>query len=109
MTRYVFDETHARQGRRAIATDIDLRAFAFEEKDGAPRRHLEFLLVVAHRETGEFFRYDQRIDMKLLPATTRERLSQQLVPGAPRLRARARATTRPRSWCATSTPAGWAR
>jgi hypothetical protein len=25
--------------------------------------------VVAHRETGEFFRYDQKIDLKLLPAT----------------------------------------
>src|SRR5262249_470073 len=36
---------------------------------------LEFLLVVVHRETGEFFRYDQKIDMNLLPAT-RQRIAQ---------------------------------
>jgi hypothetical protein len=35
--------------------------------------------VTAHRETGEFFRYDQKVDMKLLPAT-RERLRKTWFP-----------------------------
>jgi hypothetical protein len=35
--------------------------------------------VVAHRETGEFFRYDQQVQMKLLPAT-RERFGKSWFP-----------------------------
>jgi len=40
---------------------------------------LDFLIVVAHRETGEFFRYDQKIEMNLMPAT-KERLAAQWFP-----------------------------
>ena len=41
-----------------------------------------FLLVVAHRESGEFFRYDQQVNMTLLPAT-RERLTRLWFPITP--------------------------
>jgi hypothetical protein len=40
---------------------------------------VEFLLVVAHRETGEYFRYDQKVEMKLQPAT-RDRLARYWFP-----------------------------
>jgi VWFA-related protein len=74
MTAYVFDETLLGKASVVVAADIDVRGFAFEERDGRAYDTLEFLLVVAHRETGEFFRYDQKVEMKLLPAT-RERLT----------------------------------
>jgi VWFA-related protein len=74
MTAYIFDETLLGKASVLIATDVDVREFGFEEKEGRFQDTLEFLLVVIHRETGEFFRYDQKIDMNLLPAT-RQRLT----------------------------------
>jgi VWFA-related protein len=69
MTSYVFDETLLGKASVLVATDVDVRQFAFQEKEGRFQDTLEFLLVVVHRETGEFFRYDQKIDMNLQPAT----------------------------------------
>lgn len=79
MTAYVFDETLLGKASVMIATDVDVSGFAFEEKDGRSLDTLEFLMVVAHRETGEYFRYDQKVEMKLLPAT-RERLGKTWFP-----------------------------
>jgi VWFA-related protein len=69
MTAYSFDETLLGKAAVVVATDVDIRSFSFEEKEGRFLDTAEFLLIVAHRETGEFFRYDQKVDMKLLPAT----------------------------------------
>jgi VWFA-related protein len=97
MSSYVFDETLMGKASAVVTTEVNIDGFAFEEKDvtipavdpktaspnpngtpasAAPERKekrfvdtLEFLLVVAHRDTGEFFRYDQKVDMKLLPET----------------------------------------
>jgi hypothetical protein len=74
MTAYVFDETLLGKASVVVATDVDVREFGFEEKDGRFQDTLEFLMVVAHRESGEFFRYDQKIEMNLQPST-RARLS----------------------------------
>jgi VWFA-related protein len=79
MTSYVFDETILGKASVMIATDVDIAGFTFEEKEGRFLDTLEFLLVVAHRETGEFFRYDQQVQMKLLPPT-RERLGKSWFP-----------------------------
>jgi hypothetical protein len=57
-----------------VATEVDVKGFQFAEEDGRFVDTIEFLLIAAHRETGEFFRYDQKVDMKLLPET-REKLS----------------------------------
>jgi hypothetical protein len=62
-----------------VATEVDVGKVDFEEKEGRQVAELEFLLVVAHRETGEFFRYDQGVNMRLLPET-RERLSKLWYP-----------------------------
>src|SRR6185503_4835379 len=67
MTSYVFDETLLGKASVLVATDVDVKGFAFNEEEGRFKDTLEFLLVVAHRESGEHFRYDQRVDMKLLP------------------------------------------
>ena len=79
MTAFVFDETLMGKASALVATDVDVREFAFQEDEGRFVDSLEFLLVVAHRETGEFFRYDQKIEMRLQPST-KERLSNTWFP-----------------------------
>jgi VWFA-related protein len=79
MTAHVFDETLLGKANVLLSADVDVANFAFQEQEGRQVDTLEMLMVVAHRETGEFFRYDQKVDMKLLPAT-RERLKTQWFP-----------------------------
>ena len=63
-----------------VATDVDLRDFAFEEQ-GRARSSTRWSSCwwSPHLQSGEFFRFDQKIDMKLLPAT-RERLGKTWFP-----------------------------
>ena len=79
MTHFVGDERTLGKAAVLIATEVDIRALEFEEKEGRSLADLEFLLVVAHRESGEFFRYDQGVSMKL-QASTRERLNRLWYP-----------------------------
>ncbi len=79
MTDFVMDEKALGKANVLIATDIDTNAVDFEQKEGRSYGDLQLLLIVAHRESGEFFRYDQGVNMKLLPAT-RERLSRSWYP-----------------------------
>ena len=79
MIAYVFNETLLGKASTLVATEVDLRPFAFEEQEGRFVDTVEFLLVVAHRETGEFFRYDQKVEMRL-QAETRERLARTWFP-----------------------------
>ena len=79
MTAYVFNETLLGKASTLVATEIDLRPFAFAEQEGRFVDTVEFLLVVAHRESGEFFRYDQKVEMRL-QAETREKLSRSWFP-----------------------------
>ena len=79
MTSYVFDETLIGKSQAVIATDLDVRSLTFEERENRFHDTVELLLVVAHRETGEYFRYDQKIELKL-QATTRERLQKTWFP-----------------------------
>jgi VWFA-related protein len=79
MTDFVLDEKALGKASVLIATDIDTNAVDFEQKDGRSYGDLQLLLIVAHRESGEFFRYDQGVNMKLLPIT-RERLSHSWFP-----------------------------
>lgn len=69
LTSYVFDETLLGKATSILHADVDLSAFSFNFKDDRYSDTLEFLLVVAHRETGEFNRYDQKIEMNLRPET----------------------------------------
>ena len=74
MTHFIGDERTLGKAAVLVATEVDIRALQFEEKEGRSIADLQFLLVVAHRESGEFFRYDQGVAMKLQPST-RERLN----------------------------------
>lgn len=73
---HVMDETLLGKARVLVSADVDLSSFGFEQKEDRFAGTLEFLLVVAHRETGEFFRYDQKYEMNLKPETRRKLDSQ---------------------------------
>jgi VWFA-related protein len=79
MTHHVGAEEMLGKAKVLIATEIDVRSLHFEEVEGRYRASVEFLLVVTHRESGEFFRWDQTVDMNLRPST-RERLSREWFP-----------------------------
>jgi VWFA-related protein len=74
MTAYVREETAPRKAKVVVATDVDVRDLAFGESEGRITGTLEYLLAVVRLGTGEYFRYDEKADLKLLPAT-RERLA----------------------------------
>jgi VWFA-related protein len=74
MTHFVGDEKSLGKAAVLVTAEVDIRALEFEEAEGRSLGDLQFLMVVAHRASGEFFRYDQGVSMKLQPAT-RERYS----------------------------------
>jgi VWFA-related protein len=74
MTHFVGDEKSLGKAAVLVTAEVDIRAMEFEESEGRSLGDLQFLLVVAHRASGEFFRYDQGVSMRLLPAT-RDRYS----------------------------------
>jgi len=76
---YVFDETLLGKLSTLLAADVDIKALRFEEKEGRQIASLDVLLVAAHRESGEYFQYSHRVDMKLTPPT-RERLGKSWYP-----------------------------
>ncbi|HEX9187682.1 MAG TPA: VWA domain-containing protein, partial [Vicinamibacteria bacterium] len=68
MTALVFGEQEAGKADVLVATEVDVRGFAFEKRDGRLRDELQVLLVVAHRDSGEFSRYDQAVELAFPPA-----------------------------------------
>jgi len=79
MTAYVGKESLGGKASVQVVTEVDIRGLELEEVEGRHRGEVEFLLVVAHRESGEYFQYDQTIDMNVLPST-RERLRRTWLP-----------------------------
>jgi VWFA-related protein len=69
MTHYVGDEKSLGKAAVLVTAEVDIRGLEFEEAEGRSLGDLQFLLVVAHRASGEFFRYDQGVSMRLQPAT----------------------------------------
>ena len=72
MTAYIGDEKTLGKAAVLVTAEVDIRSLEFEDQEGRSLADLQFLLVVAHRASGEFFRYDQGISMRLSPQT-RER------------------------------------
>lgn len=79
MTAYVGGEQMPGKAKIQVVTEVDVRDLVFEQVEGREHASVQFLLVVAHRETGEFFRYDQTVDLKLR-ASTRRRLNREWFP-----------------------------
>ncbi len=79
VSAFSFDEVMLDQMNVKIAVEIDVRELVFKEEDGRFKDALAFLIEAQHRETGEYYRYDQKIEMSLLPET-RERLERSWYP-----------------------------
>jgi VWFA-related protein len=79
MTHYVGAEQMLGKAKVLLVTELDIRALDFLEQEGRQVAEVEIHLIVAHRESGEFDRYDQDITLNLRPAT-RERLARVWFP-----------------------------
>jgi VWFA-related protein len=69
MTHYIGEERMLGKASVTIAADVDIRGLRFDKEDGRDVAELDLLLVVAHRESGELFRYDQGVTLRLRPST----------------------------------------
>jgi VWFA-related protein len=79
MTAYLGGESTLGKATVHVVTEVDIRDFKLENVDGRYRGSIEFLLVVAHRQSGEYYRDDQTIDMNMLPST-RDRVYRTWLP-----------------------------
>jgi VWFA-related protein len=79
MTHFVGSEGMLGKASVLVVAEVDVRAIEFQEVEGRHVAEIEFLLVTAHRESGEFFRFDETIKMNLRPAT-HERLERLWLP-----------------------------
>ncbi len=79
MTHYVGPEMMLGKSSVLVVAEVDIRGLQFTEEDDRQVGEIEFLLVVAHRESGEFFRYDQSVKMRLR-ASTRQQLNRVWFP-----------------------------
>jgi VWFA-related protein len=68
---FSFDEALSNTSHVIVAADIDVRELAFREEQDRAKDDLAFLIEVQHRESGEIFTYDQKIELNLLPETRR--------------------------------------
>lgn len=72
MTSYVQEQTSMGKARVLLAGEIDLGEVAFPEgTDGRAVAALDTLVVVARRETGEFYRADQTVTLESKAGTTK--------------------------------------
>ena len=73
VSAFCFDETLTDRLNVMIAAEVDVGEVRLVEKEGRFEGSLAFLVEAQHRESGEYHRYDQKIEMSLLPET-REQL-----------------------------------
>ena len=69
ITDYVGEEKMMGKASVTVAAEVDVRALDLEKTEDRFVGAFEFVLVVAHRESGEFFRYDQKVDLDLRDST----------------------------------------
>jgi VWFA-related protein len=69
MSALVFHESGLGRASVLVACEVEVSGFRFEEQDGRLVDDLQYLLVVAHRESGEHFRHDESVELRLSPAT----------------------------------------
>jgi len=72
MTHFIGSEVGLGSAKVTVATEVDVRAVELDEQDGRYVGGVEFVLVAAQRESGEYSRYDQKVEMKLRPETREE-------------------------------------
>jgi VWFA-related protein len=64
-----FDEALQGKATVMVNAEIDTRELSLREEDGRARGEIAFLLEAQHRESGEIFRFDEKIEMAMLPET----------------------------------------
>jgi VWFA-related protein len=69
---YSFDEGLKDKINVVLATEIDVRGLHFKEEDGRFKDDVAFLVEAQHRDSGEYYHFDQKIEMSLLPETRRK-------------------------------------
>ncbi len=69
MSAFVFHEAGVGKASVLVACEVDVSRFDFETRDGRLLDDLQYLLVVAQRETGEHYRHDENVELRLSPAT----------------------------------------
>jgi hypothetical protein len=69
VSAFAFDETMSGRLRVLLAADVDMREVALQDKEGRHAGEVAFLAEIQHRETGEFWKVDEKIEMAMLPAT----------------------------------------
>jgi VWFA-related protein len=73
VSAFSFDEAMFDRLNVTVAAEVDVRELVFKEEEGRLKDSVAVVIEAQHRETGEYYRYDQTIEMSLLPET-RERL-----------------------------------
>jgi VWFA-related protein len=63
MGAFALQDAEPGKARVTFAADVDVSRLRFPEKDGRAVATLDTLLVVAHRESGEFQRSDQLVEL----------------------------------------------
>jgi len=76
---FSFDEAMLDRLNVTIAAEVDVRPLVFKQQEGRFTDSLAVAIEAQHRETGEYYRYDQTIEMSLLPET-RDRLQRTWYP-----------------------------
>jgi VWFA-related protein len=67
---YSFDQALSDEINVMLVAEIDVRSLRFTEgAEGRARDDLAFLIEAQSRDTGEYYRFDQKIEMSLLPET----------------------------------------
>jgi VWFA-related protein len=67
MTSYVMQETTLGRARVLMVADIDVSKLAYQDAEGKSTAVLDTLLAVAHRDSGEIQRDDQKVDLERRP------------------------------------------
>ncbi|PYQ00311.1 MAG: hypothetical protein DMF82_22480, partial [Acidobacteria bacterium] len=81
LTHHVFGEAAPGKARTLVTAEVDIRGVAFGQEGGRAVDTLECLLVVVHRDSGEFQRHDQKLELKL-PPDVRTALEKRWLPAS---------------------------
>jgi VWFA-related protein len=66
---YSFDEGLKDKINVVLAAEVDVRGLHFKEEEGRFKDDVAFLIEAQHRDSGEYYHFDQKIEMSLLPET----------------------------------------
>jgi VWFA-related protein len=66
---FSFDETGMGRVNALVSAEIAVSQLSLAERDGRMTGELAFLIEAQHRESGEYFKVDEKIEIAMLPET----------------------------------------